>query len=49
MRGKIDRWCYGILPLDGAWQPAETLRGIVPGLIIIRVAPLRRPLGTFHQ
>ncbi len=33
----------------GARQHAETLRGIDPGLIIVRVEPFRRPLGTFHQ
>ncbi len=27
----------------------ETLYEIVPGLIIVRVAPFRRPLGTVHQ
>ena len=25
------------------------LNGIVPGIFIVRVAPFRRPLGTFHQ
>ncbi len=33
----------------GARQDAETLHGIDPGLIIVRVAQLRRPLGAFHQ
>ncbi len=27
----------------------ETLHGVAPGLIIVRVATVRRPLGTFHQ
>jgi hypothetical protein len=33
--------------LGGARQHFETLHGIVPGLFIVRVAPFRRPLGTF--
>ncbi len=33
----------------GARQHAETLHGVDPGLIIVRVTPFRRPLGTFHQ
>ena len=33
----------------GARQHAETLHSIDPGLIIVRVAPFRRPLGTILQ
>ncbi len=33
----------------GALQHTEALHGIVPGLITVQVAPLRRPLGAFHQ
>jgi hypothetical protein len=43
------RWFYGSLSSGGAWQHAETLHGIVPGIIIVRVAPFCRPLGTFHK
>ena len=35
--------------LGGVRQHDETLNGIVSGLFIVRVAPFRRPLGTFHQ
>ena len=44
-----DRWCYVSLLIGGVRQHVETLHGIVPGLFIVRVAPFRRPLGTFHQ
>jgi hypothetical protein len=44
-----DRWFYCSLSLDGARQHLETLHGIVPYRIIVRVAPLLWPLGTFHQ
>ena len=33
----------------GARQHVEALHGIDSGFIIVRVAPFRRPLGTFHQ
>jgi hypothetical protein len=32
----------------GARQHFETLQGIDPGLIVVRVAPFCRPLGTFY-
>ncbi len=37
----------GRLSLDGARQHFETRHGCIPGLIIVRMAPIRRPLGTF--
>ena len=48
LRIDMAAWCYGNLSLDGARQHFETLHGIGPGFIIVRVAPFRRPLGTFH-
>ncbi len=42
-------WCYKNCLLGGARPHFETLHGIVPGLFIVRVAPFRQPLGTFHQ
>ncbi len=44
-----DRLCYSSLLLDGARQHFETLNGIVPGLIIVRMPPFCRPLSTVHQ
>jgi hypothetical protein len=49
MRGKIAVGVMAALRSTGARQHAETLHGIYPGLIIVRVAQFRRPLGTFHQ
>ncbi len=43
------RWCYGSRSLGGARLHFETFHGIVPGLIIILVEPIRRLLRTFHQ
>ncbi len=43
------RWCYYRLLLDGVRQHIETLHCIVPGLVIVRVAPFRLPLGTVYQ
>ena len=43
------RRCYESLLLDGARQHFETLQSFVPGLIIVRVAPTCRPLGTFRR
>ncbi len=36
------RWCYGR-------QHLETLHDIVPDFLIVQVAPIFRPLGTFQQ
>ncbi len=44
-----DRWCYRSLLLGGAQQHFDTLHGIVPGIFIVRLAPLRQPLCTFYS
>ncbi len=46
---RYSRWRYGSLSLSGARQHFDTLRGFIPGLIVVRVAPIRRPLGIFHK
>jgi hypothetical protein len=49
MRGKMTVGIMAAFRSTGARQHVETLHGIDPGLIIVQVAPLCRPLGTFHQ
>jgi hypothetical protein len=49
MRGKMTVGIFAAFCSTGARQHVETLHGIDSGLIIVRVAPFRRPLGTFHQ
>jgi hypothetical protein len=47
MRGQIAVGVMAAFRSTGARQHAETLHGIDSGLIIVRVAQFRRPLGTF--
>jgi hypothetical protein len=49
MRGKMTVGFMAAFRSTGARQRVETLYGIDPGLIIVRVAPFCRLLGTFHQ
>ena len=49
MRGKSTAEIMAAFRSTGARQYAETLHGNDTGLIIVRVAPLRRPLGTFRE
>jgi hypothetical protein len=49
MRDKLAVGIKAAFRSTGARQHVETLHGIDSGLIIIPVAPFRRPLGTFHQ
>jgi hypothetical protein len=49
MRGKMTVGVMAAFRSTDARQHVETLHGIDPGLIIIRVALFRQPLGTFHQ
>jgi hypothetical protein len=47
-----DKMAVGVMAAflsTGARQHTETLHGFYPGLIIVREAPFRRPLGIFHQ
>ncbi len=49
MRGQMTVGIMAAFRSTGARQHFETLQGIVPGLIIVRVAPFCRTLGTFHR
>jgi hypothetical protein len=49
MRGKMAVGFMAASRSTGARQHAKTLKSIDPGLIIVRVAPFRRPLDTFYQ
>jgi hypothetical protein len=47
MRGKIAVGIMAAFRSTGFRQQVDTLHGIDPGLVIVRVAPFRRPLGIF--
>ena len=49
IRGEMAVGIMAAFRSTGARQHAETLHGIDPGLMIVRVAQFRQPLGTNHQ
>jgi hypothetical protein len=49
MRGKMTGGTMATFRSTGARKHAEKFHGIDPDLIIVRMAPFRRPLGIFHQ